>query len=306
MIPTFPKFKKLSLSDIHDVRNLTKIYPPYSDFNFISMYCYDVNNDFLITELNGNLVVRFKEYESEGHFYSFLGSNEPLDTVIKLMELSKIEGLDQVLKLVPEQSIKPLLKYSKKSAFKIFEDPANFDYIISVSKLLSLRGTKIYSYKNLIRRFYKSYPDTIFRRLDLKNSKDAENIIKLFWQWAKSRKKSDEEIKYELEAIHRLLSLPEFVELVSLGAYLNNELIGFSIEEIVHDGFAMAHFGKADIAYKGIFQVLEYENAKILESNQCDFINLEQDLGIEGLKRNKKNWDPVIYLKKYLVKTSFE
>ena len=301
MIPTFPNFKNLTTDDMAGIRTFGSLFPPYSDFNFISMYCYDTNNDFLISNLNGNLVVRFKEYESEEHFYSFLGVNKPLDTIVMLMEHSKTEGINQILKLVPEHSIKTLLQQPGESGFKISEDPANFDYIISVPKLISLKGRKIYSYKNLIRRFYKKYPDVIIKTLNLEDDSISRDIIKLFLIWAESKKKSDDEIKFELQAIKRLLSIAGMVELVSIGVYADNKLIGFSIEEVDHDGYAMAHFGKADVKYGGIYQVLEYESAKFLESKGCQFVNLEQDLGIEGLMRNKRNWDPVSYLKKYLI-----
>lgn len=41
MIPKFPEFKKLELSNKEEIENFTSKFPPYSDFNFVSMWCWD-------------------------------------------------------------------------------------------------------------------------------------------------------------------------------------------------------------------------------------------------------------------------
>ncbi|MFH1170731.1 MAG: hypothetical protein V1704_04200 [Candidatus Vogelbacteria bacterium] len=40
------------------------------------MWSWDVNGEMRISELNGNLVVRFNDYLTGEPFYSFLGDNE--------------------------------------------------------------------------------------------------------------------------------------------------------------------------------------------------------------------------------------
>ena len=93
MIPEFPQFKNLELTDKKEVEKITGKYPPYSDFNFVSMWSWDIKGEMRLSILNGNLVVRFTDYITGNPFYSFLGNNEVNDTVEKLLELSKKEGL---------------------------------------------------------------------------------------------------------------------------------------------------------------------------------------------------------------------
>ena len=62
MIPQFPEFKSLELSDKKDIESFTKRFPPYSDFNFVSMWSWDIKEEIRISQLNGNLVVRFTDY----------------------------------------------------------------------------------------------------------------------------------------------------------------------------------------------------------------------------------------------------
>ena len=70
-LPKFPLFKNLELSDYANVLSFTKGFPPYSDFDFGSMYSWNFAESMLISNLYGNLVVRFADYVSGNHFFTF-------------------------------------------------------------------------------------------------------------------------------------------------------------------------------------------------------------------------------------------
>lgn len=75
MIPKFPKFKHIELIDKEEIEKITQKFPPYSDFNFISMWSWDIKVEMIISKLNNNLVVRFTDYLTGYPFFSFLGDN---------------------------------------------------------------------------------------------------------------------------------------------------------------------------------------------------------------------------------------
>ena len=64
----------------------------------------------------------------------------------------------------------------------------------------------------------------------------------------------------------------------------------------------MIHFIKADKQYEGIYTFLQSRVASEAYKQGYKYINLEQDLGIPGLKKNKLTWQPSKYLKKFIVK----
>lgn len=90
MIPEFPEFKKLELSDKKDIEQFTSKFPPYSDFNFVSMWSWDIKGEMRVSQLNDNLVVRFTDYLTGEPFYSFLGNNKVNDTAEKLLEIKNL------------------------------------------------------------------------------------------------------------------------------------------------------------------------------------------------------------------------
>ena len=50
------------------VEAFTRHHPPYSDFNFLSMWSWDTDGILRIGEINGNLAVRFADYVTGSPF----------------------------------------------------------------------------------------------------------------------------------------------------------------------------------------------------------------------------------------------
>ena len=88
MITQFPDFKPLELFDKKYIETFTVQFPPYSDFNFTSIWAWNTNDKFQISNLNGNLVVLFYDYVSNNPFFSFIGSNKIEDTAARILEYS--------------------------------------------------------------------------------------------------------------------------------------------------------------------------------------------------------------------------
>src|SRR3989344_6982684 len=135
-LPEFPKFKPLELSDKQDIEKITNKFPPYSDFNFVSMWSWDIKDEMRVSQFYGNLVVRFTDYLTGVPFYSFLGDNKVNETAEALLKLSKNEGLKPELRLVPESSINRL----HNQQFNILEDRDHFDYILDNDKIQRHQG----------------------------------------------------------------------------------------------------------------------------------------------------------------------
>ena len=301
MIPEFPHFKKLELADKKDVEKFTQKYPPYSDFNFVSMWSWDIKGEMLLSTLNDNLVVRFTDYLTGEPFYSFLGNNKVNETAEKLLGLSKKEGFKPMLKLLPEDSIKNI----DISKFKIQEDRDNFDYIYSIPILSELKGGIYETHRNLIHQFLKINKDWEVSVIDFREIYNKNSILSLFTQWAKNKGDSLllEEYKNEFLALNKLLSIEDTkkINLVCFALYVEKKLVGFIINELVYNEYNIIHFEKADASYKGCYPFLMQQNLKNLNNFHVKYLNFEQDLGIDSLRFTKKKFHPISFLKKYLV-----
>jgi len=281
------------LEDKKEIVDITRKFEPYSDFNFVSMWTWDVDQATKLSILNGNLVAEFRDYIDGSIFWSFFGENKVPETAELLLKKTG------TLKLIPEAAV---LKLGSKTNLTAAEDPDNFDYILDIQKLCTMSGNKLGPKRNFVNRFNRMYGGrTSVEVLNLKNPDHQKGILDNFQVWEKGRNKNRAETERELMAVKRALESAGSFDLQAVGVFDGDKMIGFSINEIVQDNFAMIHYEKADIAFTGVFEYLKQQTAITLESLGCKYINYEQDLGLEGLKRVKSSYQPVKYLKKYTI-----
>ena len=300
VLPEFPKFKKLEISDKEAVEKITSKYPPYSDFNFISMWSWDIKGDMRLCQLHGNLVVRFTDYVTGEPFYSFLGDNKVNETAEALLQLSTEQGLEPKLKLIPEIVVNRL-----DSKFKVIEDRDNFDYIYKNEDLANLLGNKFHDKRYLYNKFKKYYRDD--KMLISSNIGDStiKDILKLDEKWAmcKIEKSLKCDIKNETEAVKKFFtSIDQFSnsKFLFLSLYIKEDLVSFSISSIINSDYVLCHFTKGDVEYKGVYEYMITDYG-LNFSKIATFMNYEQDLGISSLRSSKNSFNPSCFLKKYVI-----
>ena len=287
MLPKFPSFKRLELSDKADIEKITNQFPPYSDFNFTSLWCWDTHDQILISELHNNLVVKFTDYQSLEPFYSFIGINDVDNTVVNLLNLAKKEEISMQIKLLPEETI----KFIDKTKFQIEEDIDNFDYILPIQNLSTYAGKKLGPKRNFVNRFIKNN-NISTHLLNISDNKIKNEINKICSKWA---------LENEHKAIMRVFERNK-ADLIAIGIYIGSDLIAFTINEVLNDKYGILHFEKGDTeTYIGIFPFLMQETAKVLLNKKIQLLNYEQDLGITGLRQSKKSYYPAQYLKNYIL-----
>src|ERR1051325_996869 len=179
MLPRFPRFKQLELSDAGEVQRYALRYGPFAEFNFASLWSWNLDNSALLSELNGNLVVRLTDYATGAVFYSLLGDSDLNRVVEALISLSCREKLQPKLQLVPEIVAREL----DKGVFSITEDDDHADYILLVDRLLTYQGTRLASKRNEVRKFSRLCPTSRFGMLDLSDTSVIEESRAVFQRW---------------------------------------------------------------------------------------------------------------------------
>lgn len=294
-IPQFPSFKRLTFSDKKRIETITSSYPAYSDYNFASLWSYNTQNDFLVSMLHKNLVIRFRDYITKDTFYSFLGTHNIQETIETLFAYLKKKNLKPELKLIPEVTIETLKE--TKHDFLITEDRDNFDYVYNLSHLSDLNGRFYSKKRNKVKKFLKEHSHMSIQDIHLNDNTTHKHILSVFSKWEEKQGRSS----HEKIAIQRLLKKAHFFDLLCLGLYSKTDLKAFSIVEIVQNGFVMVHFSKADRSYTGIFETLYKTLADTLREKGSQFLNREQDMGLSRLRHAKQSWGPLYFLKKYTV-----
>ncbi len=298
MIPIFPKFKKISRNDREEIIAHTKKYLPYSDFNFNSLWAWDTTGDMHFSDLNGNLVVRMPDYLTSEPIMSFIGIKKLPDTISSLLDYREKRGLLPELTLVPEVAINKLTK----TKLTISEDRSHFDYVFSTRKLSELKGRSFKAKRQLSNKFIAEHQDAVFKTSPVSDPDSYKQILEVLKAWEGKKAKKDD-LKLENKAIKRMLKLSKLDknELILAGVYLHDELLAFSIDEILSNGYALSHFYKIKSEFRGVSEYLNQKTAEFLHENGVELWSWEQDLGLEGLRRSKSSYRPVQFLKKYKI-----
>ena len=297
MIPEFPEFKKLELSDREEIESFTKKFPPYSDFNFVSMWSWDVRGDMRVSWLNSNLVVKFSHYLTEDSFYSFIGDCKVNETAEALLEFSKIDLTDEI-KLVPEFTANML----DTNIFALTREDDQADYIYDLKFIADFSGGHFASKRTAINKLLKNN-SVRAEIVDIKQEISKFSIKKVNISWIQHKTSKDPygEIQNELIAIDRFLSNDFGESMICIGVYIGDQMVGYHMAELVNSEYAICHYIKADFSHNGIYDYLMRESAKILFEKGYKYINFEQDLGLQGLKASKERFSTGIFLEKFKV-----
>lgn len=297
MYPKFPQFVPLTLEDKATIQLLTHSLPPYSDFNFTSLWSWNVKGLVSYSILNGNLVICLTDYLTGLPSYSFCGDQNVHDTAVNLLEYLMAEELTPELKLIPEICAQGL----RTSELDVKADQDNSDYILDIKKLTTYSGSELKPHRNLVTKFNKLH-QAVIRQLELHQPDLQAELENFFHRWIAYKQLDQAATANELTAFKRVFHLAHDENILGLGLYVNNQLAGFTINEMLPHNYLMIHFEKGEApAYPGIYQVLMQQTAQFFANKGYQFINYQQDLGLAGLKQNKSSFKPHHFLHKYKV-----
>lgn len=292
-LPLFPKFTKLNIGHKEVMSAIINNFPS-SDFNFVGLFTWDVTDSVMVSMLNENLVIKSSDYVTHQPFFSFIGNNLVEDTAKKLIDYSREQGHGATLKLIPESMAK---NFEGSNYHALIEDPANRDYILSVEHLVEFRTNMYRGKKNLLNRFSRSYGEHATQKeLDLDDGATIKAIGKVLRDWGDLK---GMDIRDETIGIKRSIDHHKALSMRAYGVLYKNELIAFTLFEILPGKVAVIHFDKANTKYEGVFEHMKHNFAKHLANLDVETINYEQDLGVEGLRKAKESYHPIRYIKKY-------
>ncbi len=180
----------------------------------------------------------------------------------------------------------------------IQEAREHWDYVYDVGELVKLSGNRFHKKKNLLSQFMKTY-DYDYHPL---TADCIEEVLQMQMEWCQWR---DDECDFTLQAENRAIArvVKDWDRLPNLlgGAIrVNGRMIAYTVAEPLDPSMLVIHFEKGQTGFKGVYQAI---NQMFLEHQGQDFqwVNREQDLGDEGLRKAKTGYHPTRFMKKFAV-----
>lgn len=170
----------------------------------------------------------------------------------------------------------------------------NADYVYNVADLSTLGGRKYSAKRNHINKFLKIYSDWSYERIGDANTDECIEMVK---EWCVRNKCLDEKQKAEeIGVVTKGLKHRKELNLLGGVIRVNKEIIAMTLGEPSNDMFII-HFEKA---YPDIFGGYPMINQQFVinELSGYKFINREEDMGIEGLRKAKESYYPAFMVEK--------
>ena len=244
--------------------------------------------------------------EYEGNTFSILplAKKEDMPRVIKFI----IDYFEKEQKKIYFRGItKEVVDYLKENypdKFDYTEERDLFDYVYDGDSMRELKGRKNVKKRNHINYFLKEYEGRFEYRLLDEN--DFDDCLKLVEEWTSNKEENgqvDEEMEEELIGIKKLFnSFPVIKDKLKIaGIFIDGKLEAFTMGEYLNPNMALIHIEKANPSIRGLYP---YINQQFLvnEFSDVEFVNREEDLGIEGLRKAKLSYHPVKFVEKYTVR----
>ena len=295
MIPEYPNFKKLGFEDIELLsRCLRHAETSICELNIANILIWKDFDKAKITLINKNPCMLLSPENEPPYFLPPLGDNNLIETVAVCMKhIGKISRAE-------EHFIRKLAGYPYH--IKCLRN--QFDYIYRTRDMAELKGRKFDGKRNQIKQFKSRFPEYEFTKATPDLKKDA---LGLFEKWFDIRRESRHFPKLahdsQKKAINLAFSNYESLDLTGGALSAEGSLKGFILGSPINKGTVSVHFSYGDPSVRGTSQMLFHEAANKVFSS-FEFMNLEQDLGIPGLRRSKLSYHPLKLEKKFEIRPS--
>lgn len=249
---------------------------------------------FFLMTINGNSVAMMpycKQEDIESAFWEtkdYFNNELGIPMNLHLADANFIETMKQSVRFLEE--------------FTIEEDRDSFDYIYEAEKLRTLPGRDYSKKRNHLNAFLKEYEGRFeYRSLSCANT---DEIRDFHMRWLDDRGISDNSnfITSEETGVFRIFENCFLLDSKIGGVYIDNKLEAYSIGCYnPATKYAYIHIEKANPEIRGLYNYIN-QQFLIHEFPEAEFVNREDDLGQEGLRKAKMTYRPAYLAEKYIIR----
>ncbi|NLE00887.1 MAG: DUF2156 domain-containing protein [Fibrobacter sp.] len=295
-LPQFPEFKPLEIADINPIRTILWNYQPQtSELTFTNLFIWRKHfnyhwcifkNWLLITCKSGSGFCALepvgpppREYPVRILFEWLQQNNTPNPGITRADSrlCDEIKGI------------------SRFSSLPVRE---HFDYLYSTQSLITLQGRHLHSKRNHLTKFQNSYSYSY----KLITADLISSCIDLATRWCKEEHcDHDPLLCDEWLAINEILVMFDRLRIRGGAILIDNKLEAFTAGELLNQNTAVIHIEKANPHIHGLYTAINQMFCE-REFSSTEFVNREQDLGDEGLRKAKLSYHPVKLVEKYTIR----
>ncbi len=176
--------------------------------------------------------------------------------------------------------------------FNFSEQRDSEDYIYTAESLKTLAGKKLHSKRNFVNRFKEIFDGRwIYEEISRDNIHD---VFEYHLSWcAQNSENGSNEFFGETCAISAALNNFEVLGLKGGLIRIDGKVMAFTLGSKALENLFIVHIEKANYEIPGAYQIINNQFA-LHNFGDVEFVNREEDLGKEGLRKAKLSYNPVM------------
>lgn len=298
-------FKQLIPESFPTIQHYVNLRPTYiAERQFVNQFIWSGFYQTQYATTENALFYKIQVYNDAGCFMPFCKEEDIISSFLEIKEYFNTV-LNKPLKmyLVDEVFTNIIRNHPELSqSFDFIEFRDGFDYIYEADKLRTLSGRKMHKKKNHLNNFLRNYEGRYeYRPLNCSN---MDEVIAFHKEWLNRRDINDannknNSIDKEEEGIFRLMSHCCAIDYRCGGVYIDGELMAYSIGSYDPSiECAFIHIEKANSEINGLYNFIN-QQFLLNEFPDAKYVNREDDLGQEGLRKSKLSYSPLRLEAKY-------
>lgn len=295
-------FKKITIADKSDIESAYRRAGIIDcDMAFANLICWEKSNPAQICRIGGFIVIRIRLDEDLGDLYSLPLGDGDYRSIMPMLEADAASLGEPLRLIIPSESrIEEMRRIYPDFGF--FYRRGHSDYIYSREELATLHGKKLQPKRNHVNKFKALY-DFTYSGL---SADDRQECLDLLHRWREQRLAEADvpssfiaELDDEQASIQMAFDNYDALGLVGGILRVDGKVVAFTYGSAVSEDTVCVHIEKGDESYDGVFAAINQQFAEHLPEN-FKYVNRENDLALQGLRRAKESYHPVRLLNKYI------
>jgi hypothetical protein len=269
-------------------------------YSFTNLFAWSEIYKYRVAQFEDYLVVKAEGLDRTRVYFYPAGKGDPKNVIAAMIQDAVTGGYEFILVGLSNDNMN-MLNSLYPNKFEYAERRDSFDYVYLLDKLVSVSGDKLSSKRNHINHFKKDHIWS-FEQI---SSDNISECWEMNLEWCKIHGcMYNNELADENCAVLRCFD--QFVELGLEGGLLRAEgrVIAYTMGDKLNSDTYDIHIEKAFEEITGAYQMINHEFAALIQRNHPEiiYVNREEDMGHEGLRKSKLSYHPVKMEEKYLGK----
>lgn len=258
------------------------------EYSFTNLYLWGRQNAAILYDH----LVLFSQFNQKSVYPYPIGTGDKKPVLDAIIEDAKERGIPCRITGLNAEEIE-FLKELYPNQFHFHTARDSFDYVYDINNLADLAGRKYQRKRNHLNQFKTACPDYTTEPLNEKNLFQVKQMLEK-WYEDKLKENPDADFLMEQTALSKALRSYQKLEMEGLVLFYQNEVLAFTLASRLSANTFDVHFEKARWDINGVYAAINYEFARYLRNQypEIQFLNREEDMGLEGLRKAKERYYP--------------